>query len=286
MRRHWERCDDGGACTLIRGATGLAYRVGAADLGRTLRLTETATNSVGTSRTASAATIRVEAPQARSLALGLRTLVALPGSRMAIRVRCALDQPGIRTCAATIAHDGVVLARGAVSTASRTAESLIIRVPVTPALRRLAARPAGSSVTLAARATQDDQSGSWPATRTLLVAPSTSVVEAAKPIFRGSARLRATADLRRLRSAVADASSLICTGHTAWSGNQAQDTRLGLLRARAVCAYLAVGRRLTTIPRSAGSYRPAATNATAAGRARNARVTVSVGYWRPDPALP
>ncbi len=286
VRRSWERCGADGACTAIPSASGLSYRVAAADLGRTLRLTETATNSIGVSRTASAATTRVEAPQARSLALGLRTLVALPGSRMAIRVRCALDQPGIRTCAATIAHDGVVLARGAVSTASRTAESLIIRVPVTPALRRLAARQAGNSVTLTAQATQDDRAGSWPATRTLLVAPSTSVVEAAKPLFRGSARLRATADLRRLRSAVADASSLICTGHTAYSGNQAQDIRVGLLRARAVCAYLAAGRRLTTVPRSSGSYRPAASNATAAGRARNARVTVTVGYWRPDPARP
>ena len=221
VRRSWERCDDNGACTAIPRASGLSYRVAAADLGRTLRLTETATNTIGVSRIASPLTTRVEAPQARSLALGLRTLVAVPGSRMAIRVRCALDQPGIRTCAATIAHDGVVVARGAVSTASRTAASLTIRVPVTPALRRLAARQAGSSVTLTAQATQDDRAGSWPATRTLLLAPSMSVVEAAKPLFHGgSARLRATADLRRLRSAVADASSLICTGHTAWSGNQ------------------------------------------------------------------
>jgi outer membrane protein OmpA-like peptidoglycan-associated protein len=229
----------------------------------------------------------VEAPEARSLRLGLRTLVALPGSRMAIRVRCALDQPGIRTCAATIARGSVVLARAEVSTASRTADALTVQVPVTRALRRLAKRQAGSQVTLTARATQDDRSGTWSATRTLLAAPSTSLVELSAPVFPGGGvRLRANADLKQLRAAVADASSLICTGHTAWSGNQAQDTRIGLLRARAVCAYLAAGRKLTTVPRSSGSYRPVATNATAAGRARNGRVTVTVGYWRPDPALP
>ncbi len=286
VRRSWERCDDAGTCTAIPGASALTYRVAVADLGRTLRLTETATNAVGTSLVASTPTTRVEAPEARSLALLLRTLVPVPGSRAAIRVRCALDQPGIRSCTATLAHGGIVLARGAASTASRTATSLTVRLPVTRALRRLAARSAGSAVTLTARATQDGSGGAWSATRTLLAAPSTSLTEASDAVFGANrARLRPTADLRRLRSAVADASSLICTGHTAASGDVTRDLQLGLVRARAVCAWLASGRTLSTVSRSSGSYRPVATNATAAGRARNGRVTIRVDYWRPDPAL-
>jgi hypothetical protein len=44
----WQRCDAGGAaCTLIPGATGQSYNVGAADAGATLRVAVTATNKVG-----------------------------------------------------------------------------------------------------------------------------------------------------------------------------------------------------------------------------------------------
>jgi outer membrane protein OmpA-like peptidoglycan-associated protein len=286
VRRVWERCDDRGACTAIRGTSGLQYRVAAADIGSTLRVAETATNSVGTSRSTSSRTGRVDAPEARSLTLGLRTLVPVAGSRAAIRVRCTLDQPGIRTCEGAINVGSTVLTRAAVSTASRTAESVTVRLPVTPALRRIAARLAGNTVTLSARATQDDHAGSWSATRTLLAAPSTSITETAGPLFGASgARLRPTSDLRALRSAVADASSLICTGHTAASGRPARDLQLGLARARAVCAWLAYGRSLTVLARSSGSYRPIASNGTAAGRARNQRITIRVVYWRPDPAL-
>ena len=257
-----------------------------ADLGSTLRLTERATNAIGTSRIASLRTVAVVAPEARSLALLLRTLVPIPGSRMAIRVRCALDRPGIRTCEAVIRHGRTVLTRAAASAASHTAASVIVRLPVTAALRRVAARPPGSAVTLTASATQDAHGGTWSKTRTLLAAPSTALTVPSRSIFgRTRAHFRPTAALWRLRAAVADASSLICTGHTAATADPVRDVELGLVRARAVCAWLASGRKLTTLARSSGSYRPVASNVTIAGRARNARITIQVGYWRPDPAV-
>lgn len=45
----WQRCDAAGAnCVAIPGATALTYVVQAADVGATLRVTETATNAIGT----------------------------------------------------------------------------------------------------------------------------------------------------------------------------------------------------------------------------------------------
>ena len=142
-----------------------------------------ATNTIGTSRIASLRTVAVVAPEARSLALLLRTLVPIPGGRTAIRVRCALDRPGIRTCEAVIRHGRTVLTRAAASSTSHTAASVIVRLPVTAALRRVAARPPGSAVTLTASATQDAHGGTWSKTRTLLAAPSTALTVPSRSIF-------------------------------------------------------------------------------------------------------
>ena len=53
----WRRCDaSGGACIAITGATSNRYQLTSADAGRTMRVTVTATNSVGFSSATSAAT--------------------------------------------------------------------------------------------------------------------------------------------------------------------------------------------------------------------------------------
>ena len=56
----WERCDT--ACTSIEGATAASYTVTAADVGRTLLVTETAANAGGTATAASAVTGVVPVP--------------------------------------------------------------------------------------------------------------------------------------------------------------------------------------------------------------------------------
>jgi uncharacterized delta-60 repeat protein len=58
----WRRCDSAGAnCTDITAATGMTYMLTAADVGRTIRVRETATNAYGTGSADSAATGIVKA---------------------------------------------------------------------------------------------------------------------------------------------------------------------------------------------------------------------------------
>ncbi len=58
----WMRCDSGGAgCNAITGATSVSYAVTGADVGSTLKVMVTATNSVGSAGSTSAATTIVQA---------------------------------------------------------------------------------------------------------------------------------------------------------------------------------------------------------------------------------
>jgi hypothetical protein len=58
----WQRCDSGGAnCVAIAGATGPTYLATSVDVGRTLRVVVTATNSAGSASATSAATTVVQA---------------------------------------------------------------------------------------------------------------------------------------------------------------------------------------------------------------------------------
>jgi len=61
----WQRCDTSGAgCNPVTGATGSTYPVTSADVGSTLRVTVTATNSSGSANSTSAATTVVQAASA------------------------------------------------------------------------------------------------------------------------------------------------------------------------------------------------------------------------------
>jgi hypothetical protein len=63
----WRRCDSAGAsCTSISGATGTSYVVASADLGKTLRVQETATNAYGFATATSAQTAVVTSGGATS----------------------------------------------------------------------------------------------------------------------------------------------------------------------------------------------------------------------------
>jgi len=73
--------------------------------------------------------------------------------------------------------------------------------------------------------------------------------------------------------------SVTCIGHTDSVGAPTANRTLGLARAKAVCAALKRnGTRGKVVVESAGETRPRATNATAAGRALNRRVEISVRY--------
>ena len=63
----WKRCDvRGSACVEIDGATDVSYALATADVGRTLRVFVTASNSAGSATAASAASSVVTAPQSGS----------------------------------------------------------------------------------------------------------------------------------------------------------------------------------------------------------------------------
>ena len=62
LSEQWQRCDSGGAnCVDIAGATGSSYPLGGADLGSTIRVKETATNTAGTGSATSMVTAVVAA---------------------------------------------------------------------------------------------------------------------------------------------------------------------------------------------------------------------------------
>ena len=109
--------------------------------------------------------------------------------------------------------------------------------------------------------------------------PSASLSAPTDGMFRaGSSTLPrgGTALLRALRDAVGDARRITCTGHTDDRGAAAANVRLGLARARAVCAFLVADTDVATRATSRGEAAPRASNRTAAGRAANRRVTIAI----------
>jgi hypothetical protein len=93
----WSRCDgSGSACADVPGATGAAYPIGAADLGRTLRVRVSATNAAGTTAAISGRSgvvlLAIDAGHVRS-ALG----AALMPARRAATVRAVLRARGAST---------------------------------------------------------------------------------------------------------------------------------------------------------------------------------------------
>ncbi len=86
----WERCDESGSeCTDIEGATAAGYELGSGDVGHTLRVRVTASNSDGSTAATSSATAvvspgtppaNVSAPTIAGVARDGSTLTALPGS--------------------------------------------------------------------------------------------------------------------------------------------------------------------------------------------------------------
>lgn len=84
----WRRCDTtGGSCSAIAGATAASYAVTSSDVGRTLRVAVTATNSSGTSTAVSAATSTVQANPTPAGTVALWHMNETSGSVMKDAVR-------------------------------------------------------------------------------------------------------------------------------------------------------------------------------------------------------
>ncbi|HEX8742294.1 MAG TPA: hypothetical protein VF712_04090 [Thermoleophilaceae bacterium] len=88
LSRRWLRCESGGACAAIAGATAATYVLGPADVGRTIRLEVTARNDGGSATATSAPTaavaatgpVNTAAPAVSGTARDTQTLTATDGS--------------------------------------------------------------------------------------------------------------------------------------------------------------------------------------------------------------
>ena len=219
-----------------------------------------------------------EAP-ATALGLGRRLLVVPAGARR-LEVPCALDRPVLRRCALTLAAGGKTLARGTADAAAG-ASSATVALTLDAATVRLARRAGGLAATLQATAEQTGPGAPLRVRVGVLLLPSPVVTLAADALFRGGATTlpaRGTASLRSLRDLLAGARRVTCTGHTDDRGAAAANRRLGLARARSVCAFLTHGSGLAGRAAGRGESAPRGSNRTAAGRAANRRVTVAVEY--------
>jgi hypothetical protein len=93
----WQRCDPAGnACAAIAGATAQTYKVQAADVGKTIRVTVTATNPDGASSATSAQTAVVTQPGAQPAgvqgAIKLQNgKTSVPASSVALPERLIVD---------------------------------------------------------------------------------------------------------------------------------------------------------------------------------------------------
>lgn len=111
------------------------------------------------------------------------------------------------------------------------------------------------------------------------VAPQSGIFTDQSAALTAAARAWVRTTAKQLGSARA----VRCVGHTARSGSGAPEAnrRLGLARAKAICGALKrAGVKVKTSTATVGGTRPRASNRTAAGRAKNRRVELTVTYRR------
>lgn len=171
---------------------------------------------------------------------------------------------------------GVVIARG-VATSGGTS-SLTVTVKVTGAGAKLAAPVGGVRGTLVATVVLTNGE-SLTATGTLqLVEQSSKITLSSGILFAsGSSTVSAAGKkaIKALGVSIKGASLAECDGYTDNVGSAAANLKLGLARAKAVCAILAPYVKRTKSV-SYGEADPVATNGTPAGRAKNRRVVIKV----------
>jgi outer membrane protein OmpA-like peptidoglycan-associated protein len=207
------------------------------------------------------------------------TPVVLAKGTTAFTATCTVDRGTARTCSVTArAPNGTVVASGSATPASAAA-AIAVRLVVNAAGRKLLAKAHGH-LDLAIRATVTPSAGAAlvATTRDTLVARTVTITLAADILFpSGSATLTPAAirAITKLGQQLTGSRAARCDGHTDSQGPDAANLALGLRRAKAVCTILHRYVRATTT-RTFGERRPVATNATAAGRARNRRVEITV----------
>jgi outer membrane protein OmpA-like peptidoglycan-associated protein len=217
-------------------------------------------------------------PPATTVGLGRRLLVVSARARR-LDVPCTLDRPLLARCSVALVAGGKTLARGTADAPAGSA-SATVALPLTAATVRLARRADGLVATLRATAEQTG-GGALAAGVKVLLLPTSTLTLPSDALFRGGASTlpaNGTASLRSLRDLLTGARRITCTGHTDDRGAASANQRLGLARARSVCAFLTDGTAIAGRAASRGESAPRASNRSAAGRAANRRVTVTFEY--------
>jgi outer membrane protein OmpA-like peptidoglycan-associated protein len=176
-----------------------------------------------------------------------------------------------------------VVGTGSVVYSVRGQASAVVNLVLNGRGRALLARHAdGFTVTLSIVATAFDNPEQFTTTKTTTLRPPQLMVVPNRGLFAGGSTTLDHVGRQYVR-AVADllhgATRVRCEGYTDNSIRGAHATTIGLKRARAVCdALLADGLNVRSSVISYGASRPLASNATAAGRARNRRVEIRVWF--------
>jgi hypothetical protein len=199
-------------------------------------------------------------------------------------VGCNLNAGSIRRCTIVAYSGGHRIGTGTVRRAHRGNGHSVVSVALNRTGRRMLARGvAGLKLGLKAKVVPFGFDHLPASSSTVLYRPLRYVVRDVLFAF-NSARLtpHARAILAGLARSLTDASYIQCVGNTDSWGPAAYNHRLGMRRARTVCDALhAFGVHARFGLDSVGASRPAASNATAAGRHTNRRVVLRVNYRQP-----
>lgn len=157
-----------------------------------------------------------------------------------------------------------------------------VKVVLNATGKKAAARPGGVKVRVNIKARPSTGGESLYAHRYSRIRPATQLVVPSDGLFATDSSAISRVGKRYLQSVAGSlygAKTVKCVGHTDAQGAADYNQRLGLARARAVCHYLTrlgvkAGKRAVSV----GEARPRATNRTAAGRALNRRVELSVRF--------
>lgn len=157
---------------------------------------------------------------------------------------------------------------------------VVVRVTLTPLGRALAAQPGGTRLLVRAGILRRGSKAVMRPVRYTRVVAKTFVVP--RPVFfnsdRSVLRRSEVQYLTLLRTQLADVRTITCTGYADGESTQGYNYRLGMARAKVVCAFLTRGKKITVRLVTRGEDRPHATNATPGGRALNRRTEIGLGY--------
>jgi outer membrane protein OmpA-like peptidoglycan-associated protein len=191
---------------------------------------------------------------------------------------CGITFGLVKSCSVVAKAGSKVVASGSVVPSSA---AVSVRVPLSVnATGRSLLKAGGGILPIVITATVSPATGSAVTVSApdSLVAKKVSITLASSVLFSSGSSVLTTAAVGLIRAfgvKVQGSKSAGCDGFTDNQGSAAFNLKLGLARATAVCTILKkyVG---STVVHSFGASKPIASNATAAGRAKNRRVTITI----------